>query len=73
MTRDDIIRIAEDSGCGWIRTGTEPALFGESQLIRFAALVAAHEREKCLEEVYDDGRYNPIDGCRKRICARSEK
>ncbi len=47
MTKDDIIRIAAMAGCGWIRYGTEPALFGESMLERFAALVAAHERESC--------------------------
>ena len=73
MNRDDIIRMAEKAGCGWIRNGTGPALFGEEQIAKFANLIAAYEREKCLEEVYDDGRYNPIDSCRKRIRARSEK
>lgn len=41
MKREDIIRLAEQASCGWTRNGTEPALFGETQLERFAALVAA--------------------------------
>ena len=69
MTRDDIIRAAQESGLIW--GVTDAGII--ASLERFASLVAAHEREKCLEEVYDDGRYNPIDSCRKRIRARSEK
>ncbi len=71
MNRDDIIRVAREAGFAeWYGTDDPQFLI---VIERFAALVAAHEREKCLEEVYDDGRYNPIDSCRKRIRARSEK
>jgi hypothetical protein len=52
MTRDDIIRTAKEAG--WQRVGRNsetgpefPVLIG--RLERFAALVAAHEREQCKE------------------------
>ena len=49
MTRDDIISMAREAGCGWTRNGTEPLLTGEEQIQRFADLVAikvaASERE----------------------------
>ncbi len=71
MNRDDIIRVAREAGFAeWYGTDDPQFLI---VIERFATLIAAHEREKCLEEVYDDGRYNPIDSCRKRIRARSEK
>lgn len=71
MNRDDIIRVAREAGFAeWYGTDDPQFLI---IIEHFAALVATHEREKCLEEVYDDGRYNPIDSCRKRIRARSEK
>ena len=47
MTREDIIRMAREAGCGWTRNGTEPLLTGEEQIQRFADLVAAAEREAC--------------------------
>jgi hypothetical protein len=49
MNRDDIIRMAEKAGCGWIQTGTGPALFGEEQIAKFANLIAAYEREECAK------------------------
>ena len=46
MTRDDIIRMAREAGYGEAMSDLHaPALE------RFAALVAAHEREACLEIV----------------------
>jgi len=49
MTRDEIISMAREAGCGWTRNGTEPLLTGEEQIQRFADLVAikvaASERE----------------------------
>ena len=50
MTRDEIIRIAQQSGLlragdGW----TEPARWGLTEIERFAALVAAAEREACAK------------------------
>lgn len=47
MSRDDLIEMARLAGCGWAANGTKPMLLGEKQLERFAALVAAHEREEC--------------------------
>ena len=46
MSRDDLIEMARLAGCGWAANGTKPMLLGEKQLERFAALVAAHEREQ---------------------------
>ncbi len=46
MTRDEIISMAREAGCGWTRNGTEPLLTGEEQIQRFADLVAAAERTR---------------------------
>ena len=43
MTQDEIIRIAREAG--WTQEYLE---FGDVRLERFAALVAAHEREQLL-------------------------
>ena len=47
MDRDDIIRMAKEAwlrrtGCVW----TEPKCWSKNELVRFAELVAAAEREK---------------------------
>jgi hypothetical protein len=47
--RDEIIRMAEQVGCGWTMNGTEPLLTGEAHIQRFATLVAAAEREACAK------------------------
>lgn len=47
MSRDELLEMARLAGCGWAENGTNPILLGEKQLERFAALVAAHEREEC--------------------------
>ena len=52
MTRDDIIRMAKEAG--WQRVGRNPETGPEfpvliGNLERFAALVAAAEREACAE------------------------
>lgn len=49
MKREDIVRMAREAGCGWAMAGTEPVLTGEEQIERFAALVAAAEREACAQ------------------------
>ena len=41
MTRDDINRMAREAGLGWVDA--------DAQLERFAALVAAAEREACAK------------------------
>ena len=49
MTQDEIIRMAREAGIGGISEyyGFVPfSTFGTKELERFAALVAAHEREK---------------------------
>jgi len=50
MNRDDIIKMAREAGLlrggdGW----TMPHRWGITELERFAALIAAAEREACIE------------------------
>ena len=54
MNRDDIIRMAREAG-GYPAAATDRALllFSESHLERFAALVAAAEREACAKVCED--------------------
>jgi hypothetical protein len=50
MTRDDIIRMARQAGlCTWV----VPPQGAVEQLERFAALVAAAEREECAKLIED--------------------
>ncbi len=74
MNRDDVIRIALEAGIlragdGW----TEPHRWGQTEIERFAALVAAHEREECAKVC--DG-IDPFGGgarkCAAAIRARGE-
>ena len=51
MTDDDILRMAIE--CQLVTTGNREGIYSEA-LIRFAALVAAHEREACAK-ICDDG------------------
>ena len=53
LARDDIIRMAREAGA-YPAANTDRALLllSESHLERFAALVAAHEREACAELVW---------------------
>lgn len=52
MTKDDVIRMAREAG-GGLSCIAEPLehpwKFSEVELIRFARLVAAHEREECAK------------------------
>jgi len=84
MTQDDIIRMAEEAGCKWAY-GTQPLLVGEEMLERFAALVAAAEREDCaklcddkVDSEYSTGKvdHNEMSwsmACAIAIRARGEK
>lgn len=48
MTQDEIVKMARETGL--VRTGdkwVEPARWGVTELVHFAALVAAAEREAC--------------------------
>ena len=51
MTKDEILHLAEQVGCGWTRNGTEPVLLYEEKIVAFAALVAAAERDACAQIV----------------------
>lgn len=85
MTRDDIIRLAREAGMPFNKyglIGCECCDFDADEILeRFAALVAAHEREACAK-VCDDlsadavsALVNPrdFDMCAKEIRAREEK
>ena len=48
MTRNDIIRMAREAGIGF---GSRPPVGEVVHLQRFAALVAAAEREACAKEI----------------------
>jgi hypothetical protein len=76
MTREDIIQMAREAGFEadpdnvWITDG-----YWFEELARFAALVAAAEREACAKvcEQTDDGTpYNLADQCAAEIRARSK-
>ena len=50
MTQDEIVKMAREAGL--VRTGdkwVEPARWGVTELVHFAVLVAAAEREACAE------------------------
>ena len=80
MTRDEIISMAREADLSirghYDETGSTP-----SELERFAALVAAAEREACAEVcqgVVDGGQYDgwqqyAAAACRDEIRARGEK
>ena len=78
MDRDTIIRLAREAGLklfneGWTSSDNGDAVTEES-LERFAALVAAHEREECARmcDEYNDGRYaNTADLCAAAIRSRT--
>ena len=74
MTRDDIIRMAREAS-GHDFTGPRTIEFAE----RFAALVAAAEREACAkicESLITDGDIYPgnfvLEACAKSIRSKSE-
>jgi hypothetical protein len=47
MNREDILRLAKQSGNGKVRDPMNTHMFFYDELERFAALVAADEREAC--------------------------
>ena len=63
MTREDIMRMAREANNGKIRDPNETHMFFIDELERFAALVAAAEREACakLVEPNEEHRNNPRD------------
>ena len=81
MTEDDIFRLVRQADGILVRSGFFPAhcVMLNDQLIRFAALVAAAEREACAQvcEDQDTGQDLPYDlaviECAKAIRARGEQ
>lgn len=77
MTNNDIIRMARKAGLGdnGVQCGFVFFQSGINGLERFAALVAAHEREKCAklcESLFDmdDDSCNEAETCAKAIRSR---
>jgi hypothetical protein len=68
MTRDDIIKMAREAGLAY---GSDEKPLGS--VTRFAALVAAHEREACARVCLEEA--PSLDGqlCAAAIRARGEK
>lgn len=59
MNRDDIKRMAREAGMFWLDYGSADG--DENMLERFAALVAAAEREACAKVCFDMAqRHNDI-------------
>ncbi len=78
MTRDDIIRMAQEAGfCHDINNGIY--LCAPMHIERFAALVAAAEREACAKVCEEGGRdgsgriHVQAWGCAKAIRARGQE
>jgi hypothetical protein len=70
VARDDIIRMAREAR-GYPAAPTDGSLwlFSESHLERFAALVAAAEREACAKVCEEPG-WNAANWCATQIRAR---
>ena len=61
--RDELIRLAGEAGIGW--------WLDDGKLERFAALVAATEREACGRVCEEPG-WNAANWCAKQIRARGD-
>ena len=72
MTKDDIIRMAREAGLysGSPRTPSTGRMI-EKRLERFAALVAAAEREACAKVCEEPG-WNAANWCATQIRARGQ-
>jgi hypothetical protein len=72
MTREEVIRLAEQSGNGEVRDPFTTHMFFIDELERFAALVAAAERKACARLVenyagaWDDQGYAIAQAIRAR-------
>ena len=72
MTKDEILHLAEQVGCGWARNGTEPALLYGEKIVAFAALIASAERDTCAE-IADEYEHQLVAGsCARDIRARGD-
>lgn len=71
MNRDDIIRMAREAG--WNGIYSKPLMsirMQEEDFLRFAALVAAAEREACARLLEDYERFGDTRDCVAAIRAR---
>ncbi len=71
MTQDEIIEMAKQATIG----GDEIAVFTLPELMKFAKLVAQHEREACAkvcEQTNDGTPYNLAEACAEAIRARGQ-
>jgi len=68
MTRDDIVRMAHECG---ILMRSHKHQEEPTKLERFAALVAAHEREACAKACYEIAGKGDAFDCMDAIRARS--
>ena len=80
MNKDDIIRMAREAGLGASLTHgvSEPVVWIEftdwhDEVERFAALVAAHEREACALLCETEFCFDSAKSCAAAIRARGEK
>ena len=75
MSQDEIVKMARQAGL--VRTGdkwVEPARWGVTELVHFAALVAAAERSACAKACEDRERANQygVKECAAAIRARGQ-
>lgn len=74
MTRDDIIRMAHEAYCSRVNLHTDQKA-SISRLMRFAALVAAIEREACAkvcEKIAEESSSGWAGQCAEEIRARGQ-
>jgi hypothetical protein len=75
MTREDIIRMALEAGAKPSHNPDKWDIWNirDTDLERFAALVAAHEREACAAKAEQVGQHKNHIGIAAAIRARGEK
>ena len=83
MTRDEVIKLAQECGAGFpndLYGRTDYIVMAEYELQRFANLVAAHEREACAKLCYyhaqqgfNSSAYNAAMELRDAIRARGQE
>lgn len=79
MNRDDLIVMAQSCWPSYRRVPPDDATL--DRLERFAALIAAHEREECAkacekwvgDEAYSEEYWDASNDCAKRILARGKQ
>jgi len=68
MNREDVIRLVEQAGNGKVRDPFNTHMFFYDELERFAALVAAAEREWCAQIAEDEWmKYTALEEMHHRL------